>query len=163
MISRAKAILLLLPLLLLVACGSNQSEEVNGYYESESARFSENTAENPLLRVSPTRITPQQAEEMIVHGGVIILDVRTQAEFESERIENAVLVPYDQIAELAPTLIPDKNQVVLVYCRAGRRSRIAADALADLGFTAVYDFGGLQDWHGAVFRPDQDGVSEVSQ
>ena len=141
MILCTRAILLLLAFLLLTACTSNLGEEPT---ESLEGR-----------RVPPTIITPQQAEEMILHGGVIILDVRTQAEFELGHIENAVLLPYNQIAELAPTLISDKNQTILVYCQAGRRSRIAAEALADLGFTAVYDFGGLQDWHGEVFRPNR--------
>ena len=91
------------------------------------------------------RITASQALAMM-DGDIIILDVRTAAEFEEIRIEHAVLIPYTDIEQLASELLRDKNQVILVYCRAGRRSEIAANILINMGYTRVYDFGGIDDW-----------------
>ena len=152
MASYTKTILLLLAFLLLTACRGNQAEEAAVYHEPAAPQQNMAQTENLPQRVPPATITAEQAEKMMLQGGVVVLDVRTRAEFDMGHIENAVLLPYNQIAELAPKLISDKNQTVLVYCQAGLRSRIAADALSDLGFTSVYDFGGLRDWHGEVVR-----------
>ena len=76
-------------------------------------------------------------------GNIVILDVRTQAEFDAGHMENAVLLPYDQIREKAAGILPSKDQPIQVYCRSGRRSAIAADILRGMGFTDVYDLGGL--------------------
>ena len=100
---------------------------------------------------NPQTITPQQAEAMMREEDVLILDVRTQQEFDSGHIQNAVLLPYNEIPLHALALIPEKSQIILVYCRAGRRSSIAARKLAEMGFTAVYDFGGIAGW--PVVRP----------
>jgi len=76
----------------------------------------------------------------------ILLDVRRVDEFEEERIEGAILIPYDEIGERYSELGSNKNIVILIYCRSGRRSAVAAEELAELGFTNVYDFGGILDW-----------------
>jgi len=76
----------------------------------------------------------------------IILDVRTQQEFYDERIPGAVLLPEYAVRDLAAEVLPDKAAVILVYCRAGRRSQSAANTLAELGYTNVYDFGGIESW-----------------
>jgi len=107
----------------------------------------------PLPSRDPIIITSQQAEEMMSQEGIIILDVRTQQEFASGHIPYATLLPYTEISTLASTIILDKGQTILVYCQRGRRSNIAAWALAEMGFTAVYDFGGIEDWHGSVTTP----------
>jgi rhodanese-related sulfurtransferase len=83
----------------------------------------------------------------------IILDVRTQEEFDEGYIANAVLLPYTEISEKAASFLPDKDQTVLIYCRAGRRSEIAARELIDMGYTKVYDFGGIQDWTDGLVKP----------
>ena len=92
------------------------------------------------------KITPEAAKEMMDNGNATILDVRTEAEFAAAHIENALLIPDTDIRERAPGLLPDKKQVILVYCRTGRRSEQAARALMELGYTRVYDFGGIVDW-----------------
>lgn len=97
-------------------------------------------------------ITPQQAMERMEEEGVIILDVRTQEEYDQGHIPGAMLLPDNQLAQLAPELLPDKAQTILVYCRSGRRSAAAAKALVELGYTQVYDFGGILDWPGQVVR-----------
>lgn len=77
----------------------------------------------------------------------IVLDVREQQEYDAGHIENAVLLPVNTItAESAAKVIPSKDTPVLVYCRSGNRSRTAADKLAQLGYTEIYDFGGINRW-----------------
>ena len=75
-----------------------------------------------------------------------ILDVRTKEEYDSGHIAKAVLIPYDDIEKSAQSLPADKDALILVYCRSGRRSAIAGGTLASLGYTRVYDFGGVIDW-----------------
>lgn len=76
---------------------------------------------------------------------VIILDVRTQEEYAAGHIENAILIPNESILG-EPAELPNKDAVILVYCRSGNRSKQASDKLVNLGYTQVYDFGGLLDW-----------------
>ena len=76
----------------------------------------------------------------------IILDVRRPDEFAEGHIPDAVLIPEYEITDRAPAELPDKDRLILVYCRSGRRSKIASQALADLGYTNVKEFGGILDW-----------------
>jgi len=76
----------------------------------------------------------------------IILDVRTKEEYDMGHLENAVLLPYDQIPALANNILPNKDTPILIYCRAGRRSVIAAHYLVHMGYTRIYEFGGLTLW-----------------
>ncbi len=92
------------------------------------------------------RISAAEAKEMIDNEEVIIVDVRTQAEYEEVRIEGALLIPDYEIADAGPDLLPDKDAVILVYCRSGRRSENASRILIDLGYLNVFDFGGIIDW-----------------
>jgi len=93
------------------------------------------------------KISASEAKAIIDGDGLyIILDVRTQEEFDTGHIEGAVLLPYDQIPQKAATELPDKNAKILVYCRSGNRSATASNALIDLGYTDVSDFGGIIDW-----------------
>ena len=92
------------------------------------------------------RINASEAKELIDTREVIIVDVRTLAEFEEIRIDGSILVPDYEIAELAPEMLPDKDALILIYCRSGRRSELAARILIDMGYTDVYDFGGIIDW-----------------
>jgi len=78
--------------------------------------------------------------------GYILLDVRTDEEYNAEHIEGAVLIPDYEIGSRAETDLPDKTALVLVYCRSGRRSANAANELIGMGYTSIYDFGGIIDW-----------------
>ena len=78
--------------------------------------------------------------------GYIIIDARTDEEFNEGHIEGAILIPEYEIGDRAENELPDKEQLILVYCRSGRRSKIAAQALADLGYINVKEFGGIIDW-----------------
>lgn len=93
------------------------------------------------------KITAEEAKEIMDSGEeIIILDVRTKEEYDSGHIKGSILLPHDEIDASAVSLLPDKYAKLLVYCRTGRRSEIAAKALLELGYTDVTDFGGINDW-----------------
>ena len=92
-------------------------------------------------------LTPSQAlEKMQANPNAIILDVRTQEEFGQERIPGAVLLPDFELEAKAAEVLPDKDALILIYCRSGRRSNIAANLLTSMGYTNVFDFGGILSW-----------------
>lgn len=92
-------------------------------------------------------ISGNEAKKIMNSGKpYVILDVRTETEFESQWIEGAILIPHDQIREQAEEKLPKKNKTILIYCRRGRRSAIAANELVKMGYKNVYDFGGLNTW-----------------
>jgi phage shock protein E len=95
------------------------------------------------------KLLPNEAQAMM-SDEVIILDVRTQEEYDEGHIVNAVLLPDNEIQEKVETMITDKTQTILVYCRTGRRSERASRELIDLGYENVYDFGGIVDWTGEI-------------
>ena len=94
------------------------------------------------------KISAEEAKGIMDAGGeYILLDVRTQEEFDRKHIEGAVLIPDYEIANRAERELPDKHALILIYCRSGRRSANAAKELIAMGYTNVYDFGGLEtDW-----------------
>ena len=79
-------------------------------------------------------------------SGYIIIDARTQEEYDQGHIPGAILIPEYEIADRAEKELSDKDQLILVYCRSGRRSKIAAEELVKLGYTNVKEFGGIIDW-----------------
>ena len=92
-------------------------------------------------------ISPKEAKAMMDSGGPhTILDVRTESEFKGGHIKGAVLIPVDEIAARAEKKLTDKNAVILVYCASGARSARAAKTLAGMGYTNVYNFGGIMNW-----------------
>ena len=102
---------------------------------------------NSVNENSYQQITQEAAKEMMDTQEVLILDVREQHEYDSGHIPGAVLLPVGTIAEdTAAAVIDDLDTTVLVYCRSGNRSKTASQALADLGYTNVYEFGGINDW-----------------
>ena len=93
------------------------------------------------------QITQEAAKEMMDTQEVVLLDVREQHEYDSGHIPGAVLLPVGTIAEdTAAAVIDELDTVVLVYCRSGNRSKTASQALVDLGYTNIYEFGGINDW-----------------
>ena len=124
-----------LAMLLLTACGQEprtQQEEANMQY---------------------TNITAQQAKEIMdTQTGYVILDVRAQLEYDEGHIPGAIVIPHDQVKEKAEDILLNKDQLILVYCRSGRRSKLAAEDLVDLGYTNIKEFGGILDWPYEVER-----------
>ena len=93
------------------------------------------------------QITPQQAKTIMdTETDYIIIDARTAEEFAEGHIENAILIPEYEIKDRAEKELPDKDALILVYCRSGRRSKIASEELVKLGYTNVKEFGGIIDW-----------------
>ena len=92
-------------------------------------------------------ITAQEAQNLMqTQADYVLLDVRTPEEYNEAHIPGAMLLPLDELAAQAETALPDKAQLILVYCRSGRRSKTAAETLLSLGYTNVRDFGGILDW-----------------
>ena len=93
------------------------------------------------------QISAEQAKTIMdTEKDYVIIDARTEEEFTEGHIENAILIPEYEIAKRAEKELPDKEQLVLVYCRSGRRSKIASEELVKLGYTNVKEFGGIIDW-----------------
>ena len=105
------------------------------------------TASNSSSENDYQQISQEEAKEMMDTQNVIILDVREQDEYDSGHIPGAVLLPVGTIdEETAAEVIPEKDSTVLVYCRSGNRSKTASSALAELGYTNIYEFGGINTW-----------------
>ena len=97
--------------------------------------------------VTYEQITAEQAKNLMdTESDYIILDTRTEEEFAKGHIPNAILIPHYEIAQRAEKELPDKDQLILVYCRSGNRSKQASQVLADLGYTNIKEFGGIIDW-----------------
>ena len=97
--------------------------------------------------LSYKQISQEEAKRMMDSQDVIILDVREQYEYDDSHIKGAVLLPVGSITEeTAAAVIPAKDSVVLVYCRSGNRSKTASSALVDLGYSEIYEFGGINTW-----------------
>ena len=122
--------------LLLFSCSNGASETEQTVTDMES--------EKPI---SYEQITQEKAKELMeTQTGYVIIDARTDEEFAQGHIEGAVLIPEYEIEKKAPQIIPDKDTLILVYCRSGRRSKIASEELVKLGYTNVKEFGGIIDW-----------------
>ena len=105
------------------------------------------TASNSSSENDYQQISQEEAKEMMDTQDVIILDVREQDEYDSGHIPGAVLLPVGTIdEETAAEVIPEKDSTVLVYCRSGNRSKTASSALSELGYTSIYEFGGIHTW-----------------
>lgn len=122
--NRNRIAVLLMVMLLLTGCGKENVKEA-----------------------SYINITAQQAKELMDREvGYVILDVRTQEEFVAGHIPGAILIPDYEIKQTAQRILTDKDQMILVYCRSGRRSKNAAQVLQELGYTDIREFGGIVDW-----------------
>ncbi|HZX46583.1 MAG TPA: rhodanese-like domain-containing protein [Clostridia bacterium] len=92
------------------------------------------------------KISAEEAKDIMDSEDAIILDVRSRDEYEKEHIQNAVSLPSTEIESLAEEMLPDKNATILIYCKTGKNSAEAAEKLVKMGYTKVYDFGGIEDW-----------------
>ena len=118
-------------IILFAACGNNNAKK-----DAESG-------EDAMYE----QISPEDAKRIMDSGEeYILLDVREQNEYDEGHIKGAVLIPYTEIEDRAESELLNKNEQILVYCRSGRRSKIAAESLVRLGYTNVKEFGGIIDW-----------------
>lgn len=121
-----KLLFLLLAVMLLTACGQAKENDWEAAYMN---------------------ITAEKAKQIMdSEDGYIILDARTQEEYDQGHIPGAIVISHEEIMEKAEDVLTDKDQLILVYCRSGRRSKIAAEALVELGYTNIKEFGGIIDW-----------------
>ena len=121
-----KLIFILLAVMMLTACGQDKENDQGAVYMN---------------------ITAEEAKQIMdTEEGYIILDVRTQEEYDEGHIPGAIVISHEEIEEKAEDVLTDKDQLILVYCCSGRRSKIAAEALAELGYTNIKEFGGIIDW-----------------
>ena len=126
---------IVLAAVLLTACGQNREE-------MKPTEETPNTQEAVYMN-----ITAQEAKEIMDREeGYVILDTRAQEEYDEGHIPGAILIPHDEILQKAESLLTDKDQLILVYCRSGRRSKLAAEDLQKLGYTNIKEFGGIIDW-----------------
>lgn len=98
------------------------------------------------------KITSDEAKNIMSTQKAIVVDVRSLEEYNEGHIPNAISVPLETIENEAETKLKNKDDLILVYCRSGRRSREAALRLIKKGYTNVIDFGGIQDWNGEVVK-----------
>ena len=135
--------------LLLAGCSRASIGIIGGAYGPTKIIVSESAKQTQKgeIQMRYQTITPEEAKAVMDgEPSCIILDVREQEEYDQGHIPGAVLMPYTQARELSPELVPDRDATVLVYCRSGRRSKLAAQTLAELGYTDVREFGGILDW-----------------
>ena len=119
-------VLLLLAVIFLTACGKDIENNQGAVY---------------------VNITAEEAKAIMdSEEGYIILDVRTQEEYDQGHIPGAIVISHEEIGEKAEAVLTDKDQLILVYCRSGRRSKLAAEVLLELGYTNIKEFGGILDW-----------------
>lgn len=112
-----------------------------------SCQEENNNQESTTALITYEQITPEEAKKIMdTQKAYVIIDARTEAEFAEGHIAGAILIPEYEITQKAEQEIPDKDTLILVYCRSGRRSKIAAEALINLGYTNVKEFGGIIDW-----------------
>ena len=117
------------------------------YDGNDLASAPETSEEQEQEAMSYECISQSKAKALMDSGTpMVILDVREQSEFDEGHIPGAILIPYTQIEQQAVQKLPDKDALILVYCRSGRRSKIGAQTLVDLGYTNVKEFGGIIDW-----------------
>jgi rhodanese-related sulfurtransferase len=98
------------------------------------------------LKAEYKKINAEEAKKIMDSESIIVLDVRTQSEYDEGHINNALLLPVTEIEEKAEEILKNKNEKILVYCRSGNRSQTASKQLIEMGYTEVYDFGGIIDW-----------------
>ena len=120
--------ILLLPALLLTGCGAASTAQAEGGYR----------------QISQTEAAAMMEEET----GYVILDVRTQEEYEEAHIPGAICIPNETIGTDEIPALPDEEQLILVYCRSGNRSKQASEKLVKLGYTNIVEFGGINTWTG---------------
>ena len=138
---KALSILTILILLLVAGCGaSNQSAE--------------STAESAYRQISQ-----DEAMEMMARDdGHVVVDVRRQDEYDAGHIPGAILIPNESIGCDSPEALPDYDQIILIYCRTGNRSKQAAEKLAAMGYTNIYEFGGINTWEGDIVTNEEEAT-----
>ena len=142
-----KIIVLMIITIMILACGcsGNESPQTDG----QDLQYSQ--------------ISQEEAVEMMSEEtGYLIVDVRRPDEYAEGHIPGAINVPNEEISDEMPEALPDKDRLLFIYCRTGRRSKEAAAKLADIGYTNIYEFGGIADWKGEIVTEEQENMVKVT-
>ena len=116
-----------------------------------------------LAKDTYTQISQEEVSKMMeLDDGHIIVDVRRQDEYDEGHIPGAICIPNESIGCDSPEALPDYDQIILIYCRSGRRSKEAAGKLAGMGYTNIYEFGGILDWMGDIVTDEMKGGIQLS-
>ena len=145
-----KAVIAIMAIMILAAgCGAKKESDttiIGGADGPTSVFLSEKFSADGY-----TQIDQETAKVMMdIDDGHVIVDVRRQDEFVTGHIPGAICIPNEDIIDTPPEELPDFDQVILIYCRSGRRSKEAAQKLFDMGYKNVYEFGGIIDWTGEI-------------
>ena len=139
-------------MLVLSGCSCSKGAD-NTANTSSSTNVNEENKNMMANNKTYKQISQEEAKEMMKKDdGHIIVDVRRQDEYDNGHIVGAILIPNESIGTSQPEQLKDLNQIILVYCRTGNRSKQAAQKLADMGYTNVYEFGGINTWDGDVVQ-----------
>lgn len=129
--------------ILLSACGESKDIAIIGGSDGPTSIVISEEGESKMYQ----QISQKEAKRIMDSDEAhIILDTREQEEFDEGHIPGSILLPYTEIDQKAEELLPNKDMQILVYCRSGRRSKIASESLAKLGYTNIKEFGGIIDW-----------------
>lgn len=140
-----KLAIFLLVCMMIAACGQTKAD----HHTIDDTNRSE--TEGSQQKMSYEQISAEKAMQLMANEeGYIILDVRTKEEYAQGHIPGAICVPNETIGEDMPEELPEKEQLILVYCRSGNRSKQASGKLAELGYTNIKEFGGIIDWNGDI-------------
>ena len=133
--------------MLLISCGEDTDISIIGGADGPTAI----TVGKQSMYIN---ITPDDAKKIMDSGeDYVLLDVREKDEYDAGHIPGAILIPHEEISERAENIIVNKDVQILVYCRSGRRSKIASEALLELGYTNIKEFGGIIDWQYEITDP----------
>ena len=134
-------LLMSITMLGITACNGNKTSD------------NKSNTDKPTSKAVYEQITAKEAKRLMdTESNYIILDTRTEEEFAEGHIKNAVLIPHNEILDRAEKELTDKEQLILVYCRSGNRSKKASQNLAELGYTNVKEFGGIKDWQYEIVK-----------
>jgi len=113
-----------------------------------SGEYAQCSKKDSIAKKTEYRKIPAEEAKKILdtNANAILLDVRTESEFVEKHISGAILLPLSEMEEKAAERLPDKNALILVYCRSGVRSKNAANLLISMGYIHVYDMGGIINW-----------------
>jgi rhodanese-related sulfurtransferase len=146
---KMKSIVVLVALLMSVAvagCGQKEVHIIGGADGPTSIFLASDSSADSYIQIDQ-----EMAKAMMsLDDGHVVVDVRRQDEFDAGHIPGAICIPNESITDTQPAELPDLNQVILVYCRTGRRSKEASQKLFDMGYKNVFEFGGIVDWTGEV-------------
>lgn len=149
MMKRTMILILMVFVLLLVGCSGK-----------------EQVMDGPGMVNSYKQISQEEAARMMEQDdGHVIVDVRRQDEYDAGHIPGAILIPNESIDADPPAELPDKNQIILIYCRSGNRSKQAAEKLFRMGYTNIYEFGGINTWTGGIVteETETEAVAETQR